>query len=183
MERTCSRESESDNRKRLVALLTQHQQRILAYIHARVADPHRAWDILQQSCLVICEKFDQFDRETNFVAWAQQIAWWEIRAARQKSARSKVLFLDDAVSQLIAQTEDTTDWLADPRLDALSKCLEKLLPRDRDLILSRYEEGNTVQQAADRSGRSLPAAYKALTRIRKLLFDCVLRRLAEENAR
>ena len=53
-------------RSRLVSLLTCHQQRILAYIHALVPNPHDAQDVLQQTCLVICEKFHEFDPQTDF---------------------------------------------------------------------------------------------------------------------
>ena len=169
-------------RSRLVSLLTCHQQRILAYIHVLVPDPHDAQDVLQQTCLVICEKFHEFDPESDFVAWARQIAWWEVRAVRQKYARSKVLF-DDEVLEAIARTAGTEMEKSDPdrRLDALLHCLERLLPRDRDLVLARYERGSDVEYAARRSGRSLQAAYKALTRIRKLLLDCVASQLDEQG--
>jgi RNA polymerase sigma-70 factor (ECF subfamily) len=64
----------------------------------------------------------------------------------------------------------------DIRHEALSKCLQKLNPRDRELLMTRYESG--VEEAARRTGRSLVAAYKALTRLRKLLHDCVTNQLA-----
>jgi RNA polymerase sigma-70 factor (ECF subfamily) len=169
------------DRSRLVSLLTCHQQRILAYIHALVPDPHDAQDVLQQTCLVICEKFHEFDPESDFVAWARQIAWWQVRAVRQKFARSKVLF-DDDVLGAIAETAGTEGSDPDRRLDALSRCLERLLPRDRDLVLARYERGGDVEHAAQRSGRSLQAAYKALARIRRLLFDCVASNVADQGA-
>ena len=40
--------------------------------------------------------------------------------------------------------------------------------------MTRYESG--VEEAAQRTGRSLVAAYKALARLRKLLHDCVTQR-------
>jgi RNA polymerase sigma-70 factor (ECF subfamily) len=60
----------------------------------------------------------------------------------------------------------------------LGHCLQKLPPRDRDLLLVRYEPGSGVEEAARRSGRTLQTAYKALARLRKLLLDCVSTRLA-----
>jgi RNA polymerase sigma-70 factor (ECF subfamily) len=48
-------------------------------------------------------------------------------------------------------------------------------------VLTRYEPGSGVPEAARRSGRSLEAAYKALARIRKLLLDCVTHQLAGES--
>jgi RNA polymerase sigma-70 factor (ECF subfamily) len=70
----------------------------------------------------------------------------------------------------------------DARHEALEHCLKKLHPRDRDLLLTRYEPGGGVEAAAQRSGRSMEAAYKALARLRKLLHDCVTQRLSTIEA-
>src|SRR5882757_4953413 len=70
--------------------------------------------------------------------------------------------------------------LVPDRHEALAGCLQKLHARDRELVLTRYEPGSGVELAAQRSGRSLEAAYKALGRIRKLLHDCVSNQLLLE---
>ncbi len=171
--------SETETRKRLMSLMTRHQRQIFGYIYTLVPDRHDAEDLLQETSLVICEKFDAFQEGTDFVAWACQIAWWNVRRARQKYARSKVIF-DDDVLEAVASTAVTLTEELDHRHDALAHCLGKLHPRDRDLLLTRYEPGGGVEQAAQRSGRSLDAAYKALTRLRKLLHDCVTQRLTLE---
>ncbi len=173
--------SERALRSRLVALLASHQRRIFAYIHALVPDPHAAEDLLQETCLVISEKFHEFTPGTDFVAWAFQIAWWRVRAARQKYARSKLLF-DDDVLEAVASTAGRMTGELDSRRSALSSCLDRLPARDRDLVLARYEPGCSVGDAARRSGRSVTAAYKALARIRKLLHDCVSHRTVVEGA-
>jgi RNA polymerase sigma-70 factor, ECF subfamily len=171
---------EIEKRKQLVALLTEHQRRIFGYIHMLVPSPHDAEDILQETCQVICEKFDEFTPGTDFAAWACQIAWWRVRAARTKYARSKVVFNDDVLEALSATASALHDDLNE-RGEALTHCLEKLPPRDRQLVLARYEHGATVADAAERSGRSIETAYKALMRIRKLLFDCVTHRLSPSS--
>src|SRR3954469_24492854 len=95
--------NETESRKRLMSLMTQHQRRIFAYIYTLVPDRYDAEDLLQETSLVICEKFDDFKEGTDFVAWACQIAYWRIRYARQKFARSKVVFDQDIVD-VVAQT-------------------------------------------------------------------------------
>ena len=172
---------ETESRKRLMALMTQHQRRIFAYIYTLVPDRYDAEDLLQETSLVICEKFDQFEEGTDFVAWACQIAYWRIRYSRQKFARSKVVFHQDLVDAL-AQTAAEMHEEVDERHEALSHCLQKLPARDRELVLTRYEPGSGVPEAAHRSGRSLEAAYKALARLRKLLLDCVTHQLESEVA-
>ena len=173
--------NETESRKRLMALMTRHQRRIFSYIYTLVPDRHDAEDLLQETSVVICEKFDDFKDGTDFVAWACQIAFWRIRYSRQKFARSKVVFNQEVVDAL-AQTAATMQVELDDRHIALAHCLQKLHPRDRDMLLTRYEAGCGVEEAARRSGRSLTAAYKALNRLRKLLSDCVTHQLATGGA-
>lgn len=169
--------SERERSRQLMMLMTQHQRRIFAYIYTLVPDRHDADDILQETSMVICEKFDDFTIGTDFVAWACQIAYWQVRAARQKFARSKVIFdqeIVDAIAQTAAEMREETS----ARHEALARCLQKLHPRDRELVLNRYQPGSSVEDAAQRTGRTLEAAYKALGRLRKLLLDCVTNQLA-----
>jgi RNA polymerase sigma-70 factor (ECF subfamily) len=170
-----------ESQKRLMALMTRHQRQIFAYIYTLVPRRHDAEDLLQETSVVICEKFAEFTPGTDFVAWACQIAYWRIRYSRQKFARSKVVF-DQTVLDAVAQTAVTMLPELDARHEALAQCLQKLPDRDRELVLTRYEPGSGVEEAALRSGRSLEAAYKALMRIRKLLFDCVSHQLATGGA-
>lgn len=171
---------ENESRKRLVALMTRHQRQIFSYIYTLVPDRHDAEDLLQETSVVICDKFDEFTPGTDFVAWACQIAWWRVRYARQKFARAKVVF-DDEVLKAVSRTASTMRQELDERHEALGDCLKKLAPRDRELVLTRYEPGCSVAEAAQRSGRSLEAAYKALNRLRKLLHDCVTHTLAQAH--
>lgn len=173
--------TEADRGKQLMLLMTQHQRRIFSYIYTLVPDRHDAEDILQETSLVICEKFHEFVPDTDFVAWACQVAYWQVRYARQKYARAKVVF-DQQIVDAIAETAQVMGRELDARHEALEQCLAKLHARDREMVLARYEPGCHVEEAARRSGRSLPAAYKALGRIRKMLFDCVSNRLAQEAA-
>ena len=171
---------EADSRKRLMSLITRHQRQIFAYIYTLVPDRHDAEDLLQETSVVICEKFDDFAPGSDFVAWACQIAWWRIRYSRQKFARAKVIF-DDEVFEAVARTAGEMAAEVDARHEALAGCLKKLPTRDRELVLTRYEPGSGVAEAARRSGRSMDAAYKALNRLRKLLHDCVTNQLAHEQ--
>ena len=173
--------AETESRKRLMALMTRHQRQIFSYIYVLVPNRNDAEDLLQETSLLICEKFHEFREGTDFVAWACQIAYWRVRYSRQKFARSKVVF-DQEIVDVVAQTAGNMTKELDDRHEALARCLEKLQSRDRDLLMARYEPGGGVEEAARRSGRTVPTAYKALARLRKLLLDCVSTRLAAEGA-
>src|SRR3954470_1792601 len=173
--------SETEARKRLMTLMTRHQRQIFSYIYVLVHNRADAEDLLQETSLVICEKFHEFQEGTDFVAWACQIAYWRVRYSRQKYARSKVIF-DQELLDVVAQTAGSMADELDERHEALGICLQRLHPRDRQLLIARYEPAGTVEDAAQRSGRTLKTAYKALARLRKLLLDCVSTRLAREGA-
>ena len=174
-------QSEAEKRKRLMALMTRHQRRIFSYIYTLVPRRPDADDILQETSLVICEKFDEFEEGTDFVAWACQIAYWRVRYARQKFARAKVLFNQDVLDAVAKTASDMTAEL-DERHEALSDCLEKLNSKDRQFLLTRYEPGCGVAEAARRRAGRWPPHIRHSRRIRKLLFDCVTHQLESEGA-
>lgn len=169
-----------DPHRALVPLLMRHERQIFAYIYTLLPNRHDAEDILQETCLTIYDKFGDFTPGTDFAAWAMRIAWWKVRAARQKYARSKVLFSDE-VLEAVAHTADEMQEETGAMHTALASCLQKLNERDRRMILTRYERGSGVERAALVSGRSLQACYKALMRIKQVLHDCVLNNLSKEE--
>src|SRR5690242_20571377 len=154
--------NETEDRKRLMTLMTRHQRQIFSYIYVLVPNRNDAEDLLQETSVVICEKFHEFREGTDFVAWACQIAFWRIRYSRQKFARAKVVFNQD-ILDAVAETTAMMAGEMDERHEALELCLQKLHPRDRDLLIARYEPGGGVEEAARRSGRTVPTAYKALS--------------------
>src|SRR5580704_4660556 len=127
--------NETESRKRLMALMTRHQRQIFSYIYALIPNRYDAEDLLQETSLVICEKFDDFEEGTDFVAWACQIAYWRIRYSRQKFARCKVVF-DEEVLDSVAHTASEMAEEMDDRHEALARCLKKLHARDRELVLT-----------------------------------------------
>src|SRR5262249_26318529 len=143
--------------------------------------PHRAdaEDVFQESSLVMWDKFDERQPPDDFVAWGCRIAYFKVLDFYKKSRRSRVCF-SQAMLERIAETavEQADTLQLDDRREALTGCIEKLRPGDRDLLGRRLAEGATTQSTADQVGRSVDAVYKALAKIRQALFDCVSKTLA-----
>lgn len=167
--------------RRFLPLWTQHQRRVFAYIYTLI--PHRAdaEDLLQETSVTLWEKFDEFEEGTDFVAWACQVAYWKVRNARRKYARSPIIHDDELLSSL-SEKAIAGQAESDRLHGALGECLKKIGERDRALILSRYESDRTVKEVAELAGRSVDSVYKALSRIRKALLDCVTLRLERGGA-
>src|SRR5437867_13314017 len=92
-----------------VRLLLQHQRRIHGLILALVPNGPDADDILQETCSVLWQKFDEFDPATNFAAWALRIARYQVMAyystRRRQKARLSDETLDAVVDRMAARPE------------------------------------------------------------------------------
>lgn len=163
-----------------VRLFTRHQRPLFLYLLARVPNPVEAEEILQEANIVIWRKFDQFTPGTNFLAWAMQIAKFEVLKYRERHQRDKLQFSDHVVEQL-AQEEasDTAYWEA--RRQALINCLAKLRAKDRELIERRYSPGQNGLSLAELLERPVNSVYQSLGRIRRTLLECIHRELAAET--
>ena len=118
-----------NSRAELVGLLTRNQRKIFAYIYTLVPNRADAEDILQETSVTIYKKFDEFESGTDFVAWANRIAWWKVKAAQQKFARSKVVFNEEVMEAVVA-TAGTMEAEMSDRHEALGSCLKKLSPKN-----------------------------------------------------
>jgi RNA polymerase sigma-70 factor (ECF subfamily) len=146
--------------------------------------PHRADadDILQEVSLVLWDKSDENNPPGDFAAWGCRIAYFKVLDFLKKRRRSHVQFSQELLKRIGESAVDHADSLQlDDRRAALERCIEKLRPQDRKLLGQRFVEGATTQSTAAQLGRSVDAVYKALSKIRQTLFDCVTRTLAREG--
>jgi RNA polymerase sigma-70 factor, ECF subfamily len=165
--------------KQFLRLFLQNERRLYAYILTLLPNRADADDVLQEASLVMWDKFDDAHPPDDFAAWGCRIAYYKVLDFAKKRQRSRVFF-SQAMLERLSETavEQAAALQLDERREALTGCVEKLPPRDRDLLAHRFAEGATVQTAAAYDGRSVDAVYKALARIRQALFDCVTRTLA-----
>ena len=63
---------------------------------------------------------------------------------------------------------------------ALDGCLRKLSPEHRAMLRARYEEENSAQDMARIFNRTEQAIHNALSRIRRVLHDCINLRIQLE---
>lgn len=163
-----------------VQLFTRAQRPLFLFILSQTGNADIAEEVLQEANVILWAKRDQFEPETNFDAWARRIATYEVLKQRQRKRRNKVQFSDDFLQAVAAEFEaQVPQW--ERRRDALRKCLEKLGADDRELIQVRYQPGVSGKELAQMLGRPANSVYQSLGRIRRILLDCVQRRLASEG--
>ena len=163
-----------------VRLFARHESMVLGFIITLVPSRDDALEILQEASVVAWRKFGEFQPGTNFLNWMCRIAELEVRAFRSRRKRERLQFGDELLSQIVDVRMEENDQFADRRR-ALASCIEKLRDSDRKLIAERYTDERQAKRIASSLGQPADSIYKALKRIRLMLYDCVNRTLARES--
>jgi RNA polymerase sigma-70 factor (ECF subfamily) len=174
----------ADRHEEFVVLMTRHQRQIWWFINSLLPAATDADDVLQETSLVLWRKWDQFDREREFVAWACGIARLQVFKFVREN-KSKRIYLNEIVLGEIAdiaQREIQNMTRVENRLTALKECVQSLTEPERSLIRNRYDNAWTTQRLAEELNRPLVTVYKTLARTRGKLSDCVNRKLATGEA-
>ena len=170
----------NDTRREVMRLALEHRAGLWGFLMGLTKDPQKAEDVFQNTYLILCEKWEQYQPGTNFIAWARQIARFEYLASVDPERRRFVTAEMDVLEAALRTVEPSA---GSARREALQQCLHSLPDaRGRRAIELRYGEGLTGERVARQLGVSLNALYTLLSRVRKSLQDCVERRLRVEEA-
>ncbi len=161
-------------------LLIQYQPRIYGFIRSLVPNRADAEDLLQETASVLWRKFEEFDPDSNFLAWALSVARYQVLYFYQKSKRDVLRFSEEFIDAVSADTVAESVRLGGLE-EMLSKCLAKLSDRDRQLLAARYWQELAPKTLAAKLGQPLKTIYSSLDRIRRYLTECMRRRLTAER--
>lgn len=154
---------------------------ISAYVFAAVAGFHDAEDVIQRIAQELARRFDEYDSDRPFVAWALWIAKSRVIDFYRKQSRNQLVFSNDLLQRLsetIAEQAESRDR----RREALETCLDGLPEKSRELLDLRYVDDLSAADIAKSVGSTTGAVRVLLTRARTALAECVQRRLAMEGA-
>jgi RNA polymerase sigma-70 factor, ECF subfamily len=165
--------SEVQRGEQFMALYSGHQRRLYLYTMTLLPASVDAEDVLQEANLVLWRKFDQYEPDSNFFAWACQIIRYEVLKYREKHTRTARLLDPDVFDRLAEVAVTQMEHLDEFHRRALVDCMERLSLGDRDLMSKRYSEAMQVRTIAAALNRSPNAVSKSLGRIRRLLLDCI----------
>ena len=168
---------DSDRAELLVRLLSRHQGELFRYIYALVPNEEDARDVLQETSVALFRKFAEYDPDKPFLAWAYRFAYLEILKQRERNQRGTRLLSRELIERLAREREEHEPVL-EARLRALEDCLQELPPADRELIQQRYEQKARSVEMVRRFDTSRRTLFRNLDRIRRVLFECINRRVA-----
>lgn len=178
MDPTPSQMSAEERTARFMRLYARSERRVFAFVLSLVGNLEDANDIIQEACVRLWEQFDQYDPEKDFGTWACTIAYYQVLTMRKQLRSSKLRFGEEFYRAVAEEAERMAESI-DARQSALLSCLDRLEPRQQELLRKCYSGRGTVQEVAVQLGRSLGATYSTLFRIRRRLRDCIERNLGK----
>lgn len=165
-------ESQSHHAEALVLLLTRYQGSLFRYIFSLVPREPDARDVLQETCLALYRKREQYDATRPFLPWAYRFAYLQVQKHREKATRSPLLFSADVVT-LLADERPQLEGDLDERLRLLDDCLRKLSARDKELVVCRYVQRDSADAMMTRFRMSRRTLFRTLEVLRVRLHACV----------
>jgi RNA polymerase sigma-70 factor (ECF subfamily) len=159
---------------------TLHEPAIRAFVRRLVPARADADDVLQETAIVLWEKFGEFRPGGDFRAWACGIARFKVLAWLRDRGRRRLVLADDVVEALADEAAEH-ESLLDRQRAALEACFAKLPPDDRELLARAYQPETKIHEVAATSGRTVGGFYQWLHRLRRLLLDCIERELTRES--
>lgn len=161
-----------DRTEQFLELLTASDRALSLYVHGLVPRDSEAEDILQQTKLLLWKHFDDFTLGTNFIAWARKTAFHQILSHRRQKKKEH-LPLDEAALEALGHAVSSLVDSGSHRQEALNTCLGRLPAEHRQLVRLRYYDEMEIADIATQISRTEAAVYRALSRVRVGLLQCV----------
>lgn len=173
--------ADSDSRyEDFVRLFAHHEPELRRFIGSFLPSWSDVDEVVQRTAIAIWRKFDQFDRDTEFMRWACVVARFETLAFRRKMARDRLVFHEDLLEQMANEAaEELNERQA--RHEALDGCLQAMPERQRQFVMLAYTPGVKINDLAEQAGSSAAAFYMRLKRLRHQLMECIAAKTAENE--
>src|SRR5215210_2407993 len=111
-------------------LFVQHLPALRGFVLSLVSDFSLVDDVVQEAFLTVTAKAGDFQRGTNFRAWAWTIARFKMLQLIEKQMPVKERFAPDVIEALSAH-EAAEDWQLQDMLRHLGTCVAELAPKAR----------------------------------------------------
>src|SRR5450432_2382410 len=125
-----SRHSHNAQTTLVQGLFVQHLPALRGFLLSLLSDFSLVDDVVQETFLVVTAKASNFQRGTNFRAWAWTIARYKALQACEKMAPINERFAPDVVDALCSH-ESSENWYTEEQLKHLGLCIKELAPRAR----------------------------------------------------
>src|ERR1043165_3748535 len=131
--------------QRFLSLFLRSEREVFRYVAALVPNVADAEDIVQQTALVLWEKFDAYDESQPFTPWACRFALNKTRQWLERRRRWQAL-LENGLAQEVAQRREELRPEMETRLKHLEGCLRKLPEAQRAIVEGYYYRRDGIEK-------------------------------------
>jgi RNA polymerase sigma-70 factor (ECF subfamily) len=159
----------------------ERRTELLAYARAIVLDWSLAEDVFQEALVVAIEKGPDLPDDAAFGRWMREVIRriaLDALGRRQRSPR----LMDPQLLELLepAWEREDAQWGGDLR-QSLRRCMDKLGERARLLLQERYQKRLSGSRLAERVGLTINSAYATLTRLHRVLEECMRKSMTQQE--
>tara|TARA_R110002111_G_scaffold1162_5_gene8239 strand:- start:1365 stop:1952 length:588 start_codon:yes stop_codon:yes gene_type:complete len=153
---------------------------VYRYIFSLIPRKSDADEVMQETSVVLWQKFEEFQPDRDFTRWACGISRLVVMEVLRKQRRFIVGFDEQLIKELAIRREERYELL-ELRQEFLEECKEQLDQQDLNLLDLYYNSPESAQDAAEKKGCTRRNIYQRLGTIRKLLFQCIERKMSEDR--
>ena len=178
--------SREDRYNHFVSLLTRNDQSIRRFVRSLLPSPQDVDDVVQDTALECWRKFSDYEsggaekQPDEFIRWACVIARYKVLSRQRDLSRDRLVFRENVVAQLADSALDQIDQ-RESELRWVDECLAELDSELRRLLLSVYRQGDSIARIAKETDQQARRLYTKLNGLRKILLQCVERKMVEES--
>ncbi len=172
---------ETTGRDGVVKAAFQYRDALLSHAFGMLRDWSLAEDAVQDSFIVVMNKWTDFRPGTSIYHWLRQIVHNKTLEALRARGRRASPAEEELMAQVAGALEKYLDEeMADRQVlmrRALQRCLSFLNPRAAGILEGFYGESRSCEAIAQVQKRSVNAVRLSLSRLRKQLHECMSRQI------
>jgi len=170
----------------LVREFLEYRDVLLGFLCSITRDPDAAEEILQNVGLAVVAESGRGTRVADFRRWVREIARHRTADYYRERARTQPLPLPSATMMAtVCQAYDERDVEPEGgrlRQKYLLDCLKNISGRAREAIERRYRDRLSPSAIASAMGWQASSVAVALSRARRVLYDCIQSKLRQGEA-
>jgi RNA polymerase sigma-70 factor (ECF subfamily) len=170
-----------DRQQQFTERFVSCDRRLFGFVMTLLPNFDEAEEAYQETCMRVWAKWDSYDQSRDFLTWACGFAKNVVRELRQKKFHTQSLLSEQAMER-IAEARFRLDATSEASQSRLADCLNELSSEQRNLVARHYAGEESLKAIAEELQATTAAMYMRISRIRRLLFEC-LERAANERTK
>ena len=151
-------------------VLAAHESWLKQVIRSRTGEPQAVEDVFQQLALIVCGRADSLHEVNQLVPWFHRIA--VILSARHRRTMGRLKSKIEKAARESPKPPGLAgiDWLLNRERHSNTRvCIENLDPRDREILVLKYDEKMSYRELSKKLGITEKAVDRRLSRARAKL--------------